>query len=529
MHYGKALPILLVLALLSAVCFACVNTPIPQQPQEPTQRLAATNSSEVPGSTAPNAAANHWVLTRDTIESSLSINAAPYWYMTDGHGQWVKFDAPVDNFQINKVTILGKRTNSPEIDGRNYTINIWSRNFGKLLFSQEYPYNNFSNKMALVENKIDPPLIISGDFIVDFVSNSVYPGDDKRNTPDTAIFLASDFSVPSNNNMGLSNKGTNAEGDMQWLMVVEPKFAHATWVIRVDGSGKPADKVAIANSDQTSPINPPPLSNQTESDTTGAWIHDTLRYDYLNSEEQLYSQIAVWHSYMTITYSNWALEGSLIKTPQIILPRKEGKVFLYRDYAGLIKYKQLGSTSCNTIVDDKIVLYNPGWGLATEFTPLRTPYKIDKILLCAVSNHDGLLSEYPNYHVLIRIFDKDGIAVWSKLYDWEYFRNKSTGEPANGPKASWYEIPVSNVEVTGDFYVDILSDSMNYPNSWQQGGYHYLAVAYEKVSDCNSNNAHSFISENSKRADPYIGLYDNLGNKICFNLCIRVEGRYLNK
>lgn len=159
------------------------------------------------------------------------------WMMNDPWGQWIRFDAPSAPFEIGKIAIKGMRSNYPLSGNNIYTIKIWAGNFEKQLFSCDYPYTNFSSQGNMVDHDINPPITVKGTFIVEFISHSEW--NDRTNTSkDTRIYICTDSTVESRANIGISYLGGNHEDTYQRQIQMEPRFSHATWIIRVEGTKK---------------------------------------------------------------------------------------------------------------------------------------------------------------------------------------------------------------------------------------------------------------------------------------------------
>ncbi len=255
-------------------------------------------------------------------------------------------------------------------------------------------------------------------------------------------------------------------------------------------------------------------------------MHATLRYDYLSMDENMNSQIAVWHSYAQFVKGSWSLvEGRDIKAPIIILPRKEGFVTIVRSTTEGYQFMPLGWTAYSKSYDEKAMLNQPGWGLATTFHPESTPYRIQKIRMACVANYtEGLIEEYDNKFIKVQILNDKAKVIWSEFFPWSRFRGTAYSDAEGLPAAQWFEIPVNDITVDGDFTVEVCSLGKQYIKEVR--GYDYFALAYEKVGLCSNNKTNSFISENGKRPDPWITLYNQYGDRVCFNLCIRVDGNY---
>lgn len=276
-------------------------------------------------------------------------------------------------------------------------------------------------------------------------------------------------------------------------------------------------EIAPTATDQTTPA----VAKVVTQPTPIQGIPVTLRYDYLNSAENLFTQVAVWHSIANFSAPNWGIAGKFVESPLIILPGKAGAVAIIGDGSGGYKYLPIGSISYRDTVDEKTELGKPGWGLATTFHPEKTPFSIESIKIAAVANcTTGTLDNYDKKFVFINIMNAKSEIIWSKQYNWSDFRSPTT--LSSLPQALWKEIPVG-VTVDGDFTIDILALSYVYKSGV---AYEYFAVAYEKLKECGDVATNSFISGNGKRYNSYIRLYDQYGMPVCINLCIRVDGSY---
>ena len=661
------------------------------------------------GSSNNSLKANLTVLPEKILTLQHDNNVCSYiWMMADPWGQWIRFDAPTTPFEVGKITIKGMRSNYPMSGTNIYTIKIWEGNFKKQLYSGDYPYTNFSPQGNMVDHDINPPITVTGTFIVEFISHSEW--NDRTNTSkDARIYICTDSTVESRENIGTSYLGGNQEDTYQRQIQMEPRFSHATWIIRVEGAGNKAvsatpsapptppatipatipppialpptaekvttfnavkytdptynfsikypdgwtptpttfkggvfyakgpgnDKVYIAArpatnfreaaitcmndlitaegyqvvpsidnetaitladgtradvillsagfgrakmaiigvlkdgnaimifgasdpknlelykeigstlvvqtttpnaaiaqtgdnkttqvvptaTDQTTPAVPIVVTQPTPLQGIPA----TLRYDYLNTEEKLFTQVAVWHSIANFSTPNFGIAGKFVESPLIILPNKEGAVAIIGDGSGGYKYLPIGTTSYRDIIDEKTELSKPGWGLATTFHPEKTPFAIQSIRIAGVANttEGGTLDDYDKKYVVINILDAKSEVIWSKQYKWRDFRSPDTSSTL--PQTIWKEIPVG-ITVEGDFTVDVLAMSYKYNKAGDM--YNYFAVAYEKLEKCGDVATNSFISGNGKRYTPYIRLYNQYGNPVCFNLCIRVDGSY---
>lgn len=150
----------------------------------------------------------------------------------DPRGQYVSFSPPVNPFTITKIHIRGYRTDFPNADNKTYTLKIWDGRFKKELFSKDYPYTNFSTAPTMVEHKLQPPLTVTDNFTVDFISHS----EPKSNTDQNhkAIYITYDNTLSINTHSGVSWLGTD---DLETAAIKEKKFIHACWLIQVEGYG----------------------------------------------------------------------------------------------------------------------------------------------------------------------------------------------------------------------------------------------------------------------------------------------------
>ncbi|MBN1376313.1 MAG: hypothetical protein JXA01_09170 [Dehalococcoidia bacterium] len=432
-----------------------------------------------------------------------------YFAFWDPGGLWTKFDPPAKPFQIDKICIKGFRSQNGGENDKVYTIKIWDKDFKKELFSKDYPYTNFPTSMGIVKHEINPPIIVQNEFVIEFISHSEATGPGSHQAQN-GVFLGVDSSSDGSKYIGISYLGKNSKSLMDASIRYMQTLAHAAWTIQVDGVGQKKEAL---------------VSPQVVTKPSLQGIPITLRYDNIGTDINYTNQIAIWHSYMTVSFIGpIGISGTQIKTPLIILPYKEGSVCLYKDLSEQYKYLNINTTSYRGTVDDKVELNKGGWGLATTFHPEKVPYSIQNIKIAGVANYTlGTLDDYDKKYITIRILNKAEEVIWSKDFKWSDFRNRDLG-PDRRPEAFWSEVAVDNVVVNDDFTVDVLALSKGYDTYGES--YDYFAVAYEKISNCGPAATNSFISENGKRTDPGIGLYDQFGNRICFNLCIRVDGVY---
>lgn len=285
-------------------------------------------------------------------------------------------------------------------------------------------------------------------------------------------------------------------------------------------------------------------SASASQDSAVKWVAASIRYDNLNTESDSYltNQIAVWHTYAKMAgssstasagYSNSARggvstlgsAGTAVKSPLIILPYGQGMVCIIKNYSQIsYKYFNLVTSWYGDSLEEAERLAQPGYGLATVFSPERKPFKIQKINIAAAANHTGPDEEYKSYHCLIRILDEKNKTVWSKSLPWSEFKSNETTDI---PRAMWKSIAVDNVIVNGDFTVEVMAESNDFVTG-RAKSFQYLAVAYERVADKDTA-TRSYISEDGLKSDSWIRLYDDYGHPLGFNLCIRAEGSYQEK
>ncbi|MDD5311892.1 MAG: hypothetical protein PHO26_02500 [Dehalococcoidia bacterium] len=259
---------------------------------------------------------------------------------------------------------------------------------------------------------------------------------------------------------------------------------------------------------------------------SGTWKPLPLRYDYLNTEEDLFEQVAIGHSSSIIMDVTAPIPpSSRINSPLIILPCKQGMVTLHEDYSGAIRPVAVEYAYFNDYIADSLLLKEPGWGLMTTFSPTKLPYKIDTIRIAAAA----FCNERPADFIL-RILDRNGQQLWSVLGPWYFFYNSDTAHSC--PIALWRDFNIGGIITDDVFSIELLSESTLSMIARQGAGRpksgQYVALVYEKITDPGIP-AHSCISYNGVKADPRIELYTPIGDPVNFNLCIRVEGSYLEK
>jgi len=301
-------------------------------------------------------------------------------------------------------------------------------------------------------------------------------------------------------------------------------------------------------------VNKPSTTGAAQTDTTAAQnpasnpagqvalTPAVLRYDNLNTttDNYLSNQVAIWHTYAKLPASSSIAQagysgdvrkvvsstGVAVKSPLIILPLKDGMVCIVKNYSQVTyQYNKITSTWYDSVMDDVDRLNQPGWGLMTSFSPETTPFKIQKINIAAVANHTGPSYEYEQYHFRVRILDEKNKQVWNKVLPWSFFKSDTSTEI---PQAFWKSIDVEDVTVNGDFSVEIMAESNDYSME-RINAFHYLAVAYERITGSKDANTRSMISEDGNKPDSWVKLYDTYGQPYGYNLCIRVEGGYPGK
>ena len=120
--------------------------------------------------------------------------------------------------------------------------------------------------------------------------------------------------------------------------------------------------------------------------------------------------------------------------------------------------------------------------------------------------------------------DENGHQIWTKSLPWNLFRSDAS---EGIPKAAWRSIDVEDVPVSGDFSVEVLTESNEYITG-RDASFHYLALAYEKINNKDVT-TRSIISDDGGKPESWVRLYNQYGGSLAFNLCIRVEGSYLSK
>jgi Tol biopolymer transport system component len=149
----------------------------------------------------------------------------------DPRGQWVKLIPPSFPFKIDKIYVQGKRSSFNNPESKIYTIKIWDKDFKKELYSKDYPYSNYSTSIKLIEHQIDPPIVVTDSFIIDFISH----GESNSNV---AMYTCVDFTVDSSQNNGASWIGTDDSLIRQQAISSDSRWARASWVIQSDGTCK---------------------------------------------------------------------------------------------------------------------------------------------------------------------------------------------------------------------------------------------------------------------------------------------------
>jgi len=270
----------------------------------------------------------------------------------------------------------------------------------------------------------------------------------------------------------------------------------------------------------------------------------TLKYDNLDStsDDYLSNQIAVLHTYAKLPGSNAAASagysadihrtfnssnstGVPVKSPLIILPFMGGMFCVVKNYSS-VSYQlyKLDTAWYYNQIDESDRLKEPGWGLMTTFSPKQTPFKIQKLNIAGVANITGSPDDYNKRLFFVRIMDENGHQIWTKSLPWNLFRSDAS---EGIPKAAWRSIDVEDVPVSGDFSVEVLTESNEYITG-RDASFHYLALAYEKINNKDVT-TRSIISDDGGKPESWVRLYNQYGGSLAFNLCIRVEGSYLSK
>ncbi|MDD5171035.1 MAG: hypothetical protein PHN75_19625 [Syntrophales bacterium] len=363
-------------------------------------------------------------------------------------------------------------------------------------------------------------------------------------TPTTAYSgqaVTLQWEVDGTNAVNISNGVGNVANAGQ--AIVTPETTTTYVLILPDGSQRVSVTVKVTAAPDTTTAEKPQGTTPGSANIPVAVppVTTTLRYDNLDnsSDDYLSDQIAIWHTYAKLpssastatagyspdihkTFIASSSTGVPVKSPLIILPFKDGMVCIVKNYSSLsYQFFKVSTTWYSDQVDESERLSQPGWGLTTTFSPPKSPFNIQKINIAAAANNSGTAQEYDNYHFIVRILDDRGKQLWSKTLPWSLFRS---GTSSGNPRAIWKSIDVGDVPVSGDFSVEVMTESNEYiPGKVPSN--HYLALAYEELntSDINSR---SFISDAGSRADTWIRLYDSYGHAHTFNLCIRVDGSY---
>ncbi|MFA5399895.1 MAG: hypothetical protein WC169_01080 [Dehalococcoidia bacterium] len=154
----------------------------------------------------------------------------------DPRGLCVSYSPPVTPFKINKIFIRGYRTDFPNAEGKTYTVKIWDGDFGKELYSYDYPYSKFSTNATMVEHTISPPLIVTDNFTVDFISHSESVKEGAK--PNIAIYITYDNTLSINEHSGISWLGKYDDAAVERVIKKNPKYLYAAWMIQIEGSGQ---------------------------------------------------------------------------------------------------------------------------------------------------------------------------------------------------------------------------------------------------------------------------------------------------
>jgi len=168
------------------------------------------------------------------LKKDNNVFSGSWGYWDSSIGQCVSFSPPVTPFKIKTIWVRAKRTDFLDPENKTYTLNIWDGNFDEKLFSHDYPYSNFSTEQLLVAHNINPPVIVTDNFTIDFISNGE---GNSENKPKAVIYVSYDSTI-TDEHIGLSSSGFFAEKNVEQLIAKESNFSHAVWIIRAEGSGQ---------------------------------------------------------------------------------------------------------------------------------------------------------------------------------------------------------------------------------------------------------------------------------------------------
>jgi len=285
-------------------------------------------------------------------------NFDSFWFRNDPFGQWIKFSPPVVPFQINKVLIIGRRTEFSRPDNKYYTIKIWEGDFKKELYSKDYSYSKFKTTFDGIENEINPPVIVNGSFTVEFISHSEITSWSAGQDPvGKVILIVADYSSDSPGNIGISALGSNNNPAFEMMFQYGPKLRQGSWIMRVEGQRRMESNVSSAeSSDKLVPDSVSPISPVRDT-FIGVWKPYTIQYD--NFESQNISPNMTWYA-------------------------------------------------------------SEPYGQMVRFTAPAMPFKIKKIQMAAVASFKALSDRGKVF--TINIWTNKGKKLWTKDFPWQIFQ-----------------------------------------------------------------------------------------------------------
>lgn len=251
-----------------------------------------------------------YLLRRDRGE--VSSNYSTY----DPRGQWTRFAPPVTPFTIRNVQVRGRRGEFNDTEKKKYTIKIWDKGFSKELFSADYPYSKFSTGYAMVDNEIQPGVVVNDDFYVDFISHTEQPASGQQSN--VLIYLTVDFTVGGERFSGYSYSGTIDSNYMDGQIQREPRFASSSWFIQVQGTGRSVDLTPIPTPPKSS-ITPRPTQPAPSPTLSASDMLNTLKKSMVRVKTELGSgsgQVILSDGF--ILTANHVVEGA--KSVMVVMP-----------------------------------------------------------------------------------------------------------------------------------------------------------------------------------------------------------------
>lgn len=288
-------------------------------------------------------------------------NFDSWWFRNDPWGQWIRFSPPVVPFQVNKVLIIGRRTDFNRPENKYYTIKIWEGDFKKELYSKDYPYSKFKTSFDGIENEINPPVIVKGSFTVEFISHSeITSWSAGQNPVGKVILIAADYSPDSPGNIGISAIGSNNIPEFEMMFPYGPKLKNGSWIIRVEGQRGIEGSVSIpSSSDKLVPATVPSVSPARDT-FIGVWKPYIIQYD--SYESQTVPPSMTWYS-------------------------------------------------------------SEPYGQIVRFTASAIPFRINKIQMAAIASFKSLSDRGKVF--TINIWDISGKKLWTKDFPWQIFQSSS--------------------------------------------------------------------------------------------------------